>query len=103
MPSASTMMKPIRYASGALPPALPTIVVVKRKAAIAGAMCVTFCMIAPVRLTAPGVSSVCATQTSPGGSTKSTSSDLLVSIWFLPAVERAQARTCVQLLVTHFS
>ena len=43
------MMKPNRYASGARPPALPTIVVVKRKAAMAGAMCVTFCMIAPVK------------------------------------------------------
>ena len=60
---------------------------------MAGAMCVTFCMIAPVRLTAPGVSSVCATQTSPGGSTKSASSGLLVSIGSSPQSEYMHART----------
>jgi hypothetical protein len=43
---------------------------VKKKAAIAGAMWVTFCMIAPTSPTAPGFSSVFATQTSPGVSTK---------------------------------
>ncbi len=33
-------------------------VAVKKNAAIAGAICVTFCMIAPVSPTAPGCSSV---------------------------------------------
>ena len=42
----------------------------KKKAAIAGAMWVTFCMIAPVSPTAPGFRSVFATQTCPGVSTK---------------------------------
>ena len=44
-----------------MPPATPTNVWVKKKAAIAGAICVTFCMTAPARPTAPGFRSVTAT------------------------------------------
>src|SRR5215469_3536435 len=52
-----------------MPPAEPTNVWVKKKAAIAGAICVTFCMTAPARPTAPGFSSVMATYVLPSAST----------------------------------
>ena len=71
MPSARTTRNPRKYASGAWAPEKLTIVAVKKKAAMAGAMWVTFCITAPASPTAPALKGVSATHASPGFSTTS--------------------------------
>ena len=58
---AGAVMQNVTHIAPAPLPAVPTKVWVKKKAAIAGAICVTFCMTAPAMPTAPGLSSVMAT------------------------------------------
>src|SRR5215469_1621381 len=81
-PSPKTTTTPTAYARTECAPARLTTKGVKKNAAMAGAMCVMFCIIAPLRRREPALSLVSATQT-PEASTASSWRALDVAIYSL--------------------